>query len=685
MKKILYKNWRFLFFLFCFATFVCLRLYIVVVPIQKRSEPVEFDDSYAYIQKAVQMISCFSQDCAALNALRPQIWQDSKNFKTDRMRWYQRSMIFSNYSPMHSILILGFRAIGFSWSESYNAVKILGAIIICLGIALWLQVLVGFGAAGCALLLLAPITVAGQGLQFMVPGNFALGIAFVTWWAVFQKGRVREWGLIGGTLFLVTMHPSGEIYASVAILFFLFSAERFYDVRAWTICGCALGLLMAWVFLTLMVDQPNLRLHPMSVFPPDFSFQAALETKINESNRLIRSFAVDRHLFFALFFVGSLYAYMEGRRKLLGAILVLTALSLAGTLFYTIPLGVKTITRRLFVPLVVPLSGVIGLVLWVSARELLVNAKDIIYNGIGKRAYSLRILVRLSLRAFLALCLVSSTIYYAESALAYRWSKFKLVIPGKVEDDPYWLDPAQPEVLLARCAAKDSILYMSRYELYFFLTHGLMDRKAVYFPGVVDTPEEKNWIQDDQSLRFLVSMNPLCSLRKNHFEGSLVLHPGQVLEVQFTRPKPIASLEFVLKAGSPDTLCTIRVPYMTQDKFIKTISVGPKPTQWQPYGDTTDATIRSLQLEVGKGQGALEIQGLKTDTSRKLNWPWNQGISFEILAAKNKSQKIAFDSSELCARLKKPIRVFMDKGSMIVAEIGDKDHGGSEDDDYQAN
>ena len=141
-SKIILKN----IFIIGFLVFLFSKLVMVCVPMILRESPSIPDDSYAYIAKANQLKLHF-KDMPGLTDIKRQLKPVDSDNKLTFLNHKNYLRIVNHYHPLHSLLIVGLDRLGLTLEQSYNAICIAGALLVCFACGYWLYVMWGAEAA----------------------------------------------------------------------------------------------------------------------------------------------------------------------------------------------------------------------------------------------------------------------------------------------------------------------------------------------------------------------------------------------------------------------------------------------------------------------------------------------------------------------------------------------------------
>jgi hypothetical protein len=668
-------RWGQLVFAMGMVMYLGFQSYLVLTPVLDRSAPVEVDDSYIHILKAAQMQKCFFQDCPALEDLRPQLLTSSSDPEIAWIRYREYVRAFLVYSPLHSVILLGVHSIGLSWEAAYNMVEISGALFIGLSIGFWLYVLWGPGAAGVALGLLALTIFYNQGFHYIVPTNLALGIAMLSWSLVIQLGRAVKWGLLGGILLMVSMHPMGRLYAVVTVGVYLLLADRPLSRRTYLVSGVGLLIVGLAFCLPWFVSRPELNFWP-DPYPAGWDIWRVLRLHIGTALHDVVGKWINFHGGYLsagfLILVGFLSSSPLRRKNVLVVGGLLSAL-LPVSLLFVLPRYPAASFARVWIGLAVLLSGAIGHAIFFWFTTLFgwlrraIHDKPTCSSGCSCWIPSGRGLTIVLLVA-MGVVLGRNGFYY----IIQGSQQVKMIKTKKTTSHPVVLDQSQPGILLSSPRGCKSILYASEVPMHFFFSQGALQCGAVYYPALAGTPEEKYWVVDNEQIKHFVSWNPIHNLPIAR-EGALSLVPGDRLVFRSQLVRPLTSVFFYLENLGEDAAMTIRLPDSTKLGDHKAIQLR-LPAKWAGWLQATtnyEIIVAEFSFEVLGTNVLINLRGLQVSRDASTRWPWNQGITLVYIPAETKtgSETIRLEFTEPCPLLECSLRILADGGSTILAEI----------------
>lgn len=652
---------------------------LVNIPLWNRAHLPEIDDSHTYIIRAPQMLSCFFQDCAAMDDLRAQLHNFSSGVEPgtawQRYRAYNR--VFVVYHPLFTIVHLGIKQLaGLSWEEAYRAIWSIAPLFFGIAFGLWLRALWGAAPAGIALAILAFQVFPVQGLHFVVPSNLTLGIAALVWAHIVSRRGQTPWTLAIGGLILILMHPIGRIYTLVAAGLMIVLAGFPRRPKAWLpflFAACLVGVAFV---LPLIVERPELKLRT-DPWPPGMRWQDVVVLALINGTDAVGKWARGAGSV-AVAGVGVVVGFriLGGeQRKPAFAMLALLTVFLLISLAYVFPRYPADLFLRLWVPVAVFLTGAIGAALWrlVQTMGTLLTLdeqspssppgtssarSDTFTEWLAQRPPVIRsalLLVGIVALAGLALDVVVA----AQEPLQATIKRMK-------QTEDVTLSMEQPALLLARANPGDRVLYLDEIPRMFYLTHGALHLGAIHYPGINGSPEEAQWLQRPD-LRFAVMWDPLEALVMDeqyleigvvNREGAIPVEKLRWMELELQEPvrgKPLRVL--VTNRGGAAQLVAVPLEDSGQTSQAPTAAVSadipPASSGWisldleqsqggeQASSPTTQPATRWRLLFSGKRQ-FLRIRGLVFgDDSRQ--WPWEQRATLRLVVGQNLSLDLMHD------------------------------------------
>ena len=233
------------------------------------------------------------------------------------------------------------------------------------------------------------------------------------------------------------------------------------------------------------------------------------------------------------------------------------------------------------------------------------------------------------------------------------------------------LDPAQPALLLSRGCGR--VLYMDEVPMHFYFTRGALECGAVYYPAVEKTADRKLWLSDKKDIRYVVAWNPSVASGRITGGSNLALAPGDQLAIYGLAARPLNSLSIYIENPGPGVTLTAiatgpSLPGATEIQW----QVPAQSSTWLQIADQSAFPVTDLTLTMPATSAPIRINGLRLDPDRKLNWPWDNGVTLVYKPADPSAipTTIAFDSNALAPTLSRPLHILADNGDTVLAEFG---------------
>jgi hypothetical protein len=687
-----------------FLLYFTVNVGLALVRVQKRTVPIHADDSYNYILKAVEMATCFRQDCPALEDLRAQVTAPSADPEVTFRHWREHTRALVVYHPLHSALVVLAWETGLEWENAFELIRVAGTAFICLVMPYWLLKLWGPGPSGIARGLLTFTFFDDQGLHYIVPSNLALGIAMLIWARISSRNGAAEWSLILGVPALVMMHTVGRLYGICSILLFLMFVwkQPWSKRRVATLVLSSLVIVLSFV-LPLIVSRPELIVRPD---PPLANWPSAwyrvlefgILANITEIDLILKNWI---ELFGSLSGAAILTALgffctpPAQRSTILRNAFIAVGLCLASVI-YVMPHTGGELFRRVWIPLAIILTGATGAVAWsliTGIASSLAGKPEGVFRFISRRhlersTFSPRVFAMAFTVAVAFILVIRVEVSFVKGVQSVLVEQMNHVF-----NDPWFLDPEQPKELLAQTSPSDAVIYLDEVPMHFYFTHGALQRRAVFFPALVDpnaaiymgnephsdTPRlyqpvalndlsEKHWLESI-SARFVVGWNPIQQvLSTEQAMIPLWLFNG----VQYISEVPVDTnrlkLNLVNKGG--EALIQLEWDEPTTSRTAE-LRVPEGWSGWLPVPEfATKAIVHSFAVSLRQGTSNVYLKGINTDDS-KLNWPWGQRATLTLWGKVN--QTIRFDPEGFLPvkGLSKSVRIVNDTGNLVLAELTD--------------
>ncbi len=586
------------------ALFAAVLIAVVALPLLIRDGVPVPVDSYYYIAKAAQLIQCPLQDCPALTDLRQQLIEPIPgDAEAERERAVVLQRLFYMYHAGHSALLAGLHLAGLGWETALDTLSIAGALLIAGGAIFFLRRLVGPGPAGIGLALLAFQVHPGfHGLHWIVPSNFALGVALPLWgWILYRRqaaGRQPPAGALDlvlplAVLALVWIHPIGRAYGALAVALHAgvgdWRRTRWWVVNALATLAWATPMIAPYLFSQPMFSAAEF-LHP-----PGWSWSQGVQENLAAAGPLLanRLGGWPGLVMLAGAGVGLFAALQEGRGPMLLAG-GLVALLLGGSLLHGLPGYPAELFQRVSVPATIVLAGLFGFGLW---RIATATIDDGAFSRVGPAG-----------AAAVGLALFAAQAVDGGPAL---FKKVAVTSYGGLTR----VDPDLPARALRDLPSDAALVYLDQLSLYLFLTHGGLEHGAVYARALTDRRMGATQLERRRDLM-------LAAGRLTLVTGGIPLDRGA--EGRFALPRPTAKrairLGFVNRAARP-------VEIGIEGAAPITLAPGAR-VDHQPWPDApTGARVASLALTHRGGPAGARLVGLALSPDQASRWPWRAGAA----------------------------------------------------------
>jgi hypothetical protein len=654
--------------------FTSIQLMMVVLPIMNRTVPVETDDAYTYMLKAVQMQSCFLQDCPALNDLRQQLTAASEKPNVTWIRYREYVRAFSIYHPLHSLILVSLHTAGLPLEDSYSAVEILGSLFLGLAISYWLYQMFGAGPAGIALLLLAFTPFPNQGLHYVVPSNLALGIGMLTWGSLLRKDNRSHWIIIGSTLALILMHPVGRLYALLAMLLFVLLNFRQMNRKDWQIIGLSIFMIAMAFLLPLVITRPELSF-PADPPPPDWNPSSGYYSNIRQAASFIASWMQLYGGFLMavlLILVGLVSLHPLEQRARVVSMAVLLGGLLGASLLQVLPRYPAEAFSRIWIPFAIFLTGLIAHGIWRWAAAVVHWTRQILENGFQDFRDEGWILSTSGwacvLLLFFGVVLARNTGNHLVDGQRILRETLAFTIDNQ---DSRFDDEQSSSLLETGC---DDVLYMFEVPMHVYFAHGALACGAIYHPALEGTPEEARWIQDNQNIGYVVTWNPTIRASVTTGGNPLAVESGKSLE--FYVPKSWTSGQIFLyleNAGGETRLNLSPLPTGPDEKrkVSERIPIPVNWSGWQAIDIRAGELAQGFVLEAARGSGGIFLRGIRAESDSLLNWPWDQGLALVQRPANPdvEATEINFNTDGLIPYPDWTLTVIKDQGDTVLLKV----------------
>lgn len=577
-------------------------LAVIATPMLVRDSVVGPIDSWFYIAKGEQLLSCPLQNCPALNDLLEQGSAGGsidETADTERRKLLQR--VHYMYHAAHSIALAILNSVGVDWETALNALSLTGAALIAIGLTALLYALWGPGPAGLGLLFLTLEVFPGyHGLHWVVPSNIALGLGICCWVAILLRPRWLDSVLPMAVLVLVWMHPTGRAHGALALaLYFFLMSWR--DKRAWTVLTIA-GLAWATPGLAALAF-PGPTFSGGAFLVPDGwnTWQGIRENAASALEQLTERFGNPAGLMMLAGAAIGLILTPPARRRIVWLMAGLLFSMVAASIFHTLPGYPAELFRRLWVPLMVIIIGSFSYAAWIAFSHLW---KAFCSGQSAQKKAGVGI-------AVLAVSFVFTHQIQA-GVPAVIGKAVYMVLWGTMS-----LDTAQPGRILPTTDPGKRILYLNELPLYLYLAQGGAAHGSIYYPAIKGTDQEERWLQEGHGIDIAASAIP-------EFFGKVLLPDSSRIEIAFD--VPVARDALRLRIDNP-----LSGDIALQIDGFQPVTVAANWRGWVPLlPKRNGAPLDRLSIDVRTG-GYGWISGIRVEDGAATAWPWHHGMTIREL------------------------------------------------------
>lgn len=645
-----------------------------------REQPVEVDDSYVYMWKAVNMENCFRNDCAVHNDLREQLFIPSESLQHERILKRNVAMHFLVYTPLNSIAIVLFHKIGFDWINAYRILLLCGIVFICMSIVYWMYVLWGKIATGVAMLLTGPIMFQAQGFHTIVPSNIAMGIGVLMWAIICQKEDKTIFCLPILSIVAIMTHPIGKIYTCVAMGLYVLIIGRNINYKNIISLIVTIGILAAATMIPHFVDRP-LMADSRSTTYFGISWINGIANNFSAAFGNLGSPRFNRNaVIFITGFVAFLVAVVlpENRpkkRQIVATGFMLIALTIS-SLFYVIRLPAE-LFHRIWIPVFIFFAGAIASVFAVFAEQSINYIKNINKEGcITKRR-----LPFCSLNIYQKAIVICISFFLCGSVgyqILFGTRIFFNHLEHRIKRHPFVLDVKQPNKLLAFAPPDSRILYIDEIPMLFYLVNGAHIFGAVYYPAIEKSRIADKWTE---KINFIVGWNdPYLLLTR----GRERIRLADIDTINYESENTVKLHEMELFISNPGEAFYLNM--YTKSKY-KTDPAAPfyrlpvpaKHDGWLSFKDIVlDSSFYSLHIVPEDVNEKASLIGFRfSENNPLIMWPWKQKAKIGITYLDGENTIAKFNLTEYIATYQfqtnynnhNQISVVADTGSLLLLKI----------------
>jgi hypothetical protein len=195
------------------------------------------------------------------------------------------------------------------------------------------------------------------------------------------------------------------------------------------------------------------------------------------------------------------------------------------------------------------------------------------------------------------------------------------------------INPDQIALMQRHAGSGDRIIYFDWVGLQYFLSHGGMQRGAIYFPMLEGTPEADRWLQDPR-IRLAIHTTPVEDLAVSKLAALSALHVDRVtIEADAER---LTRLRLWIE--NPGRATELRASSSSIAGKERVIPIPPRSTGWVSIG--VDSSSTRVEILLPKQDYLLRVAGISTGATTF--WPWNEPVKVAV-ALRDKAETVPLD------------------------------------------
>lgn len=655
-----------LVFVIGLALFFAGQLSLAVIPMVNRTVPVEADDAYSFIVKAVQLSECIQEECAGLNNLKEQVSPFSSDPFLRGIRGRVEFRVFNFYAPLHSAILALLKEVVGSWELAYNAIIIAGVLLFGFAIAYWFFTLFGAGAAGYGLIILSVVTFRGHGINDIVPWNLSLALTILVWAKILRSGPDNFWSLVLLFVPILALHPIGRVFAIMSLFLYgiMLAKGNFNKRRVILTVLIGLVLLGAAVILPRVIPEPN------RPFPNYIQTVSGASDNLVPAVQLIVQWAGHFHSIPAailLIFIGWLSARTINLQRIQAMSLVLL-LGLAGGLMYSDP-GIL-LFERMWIPAAIFGFGLVGQAIWLFSQALMKVFKDFVNRNSGNSKLGNAgfeghqyVLMLLLIGLVFGTALTRHYLFYSDHY-------FMTIKSNQTRNDLY-IDPSQTEELASLIKPGETVLYDNLTTMLIFFSRDGIHYQTVFYPAVIDSSEEKIWLEENLSISYIVSRNPLSKLLGAR-KGALGFDNGSHVVLNAELSMPLDAVRFLIQNQGGEATLMLMYEVMGKEPVKERLEIMlPSGFSGWIFPSFVHENIGKIELYTDYSESSVTLNGIQTNERDNLFWPWDGGINVETFSLEKPDliESISFSTQDLFPFSHESLTVLQDNGSTVLSRL----------------
>jgi hypothetical protein len=215
---------------------------------------------------------------------------------------------------------------------------------------------------------------------------------------------------------------------------------------------------------------------------------------------------------------------------------------------------------------------------------------------------------------------------------------------------------------------------MFEVPMHLYFAHGALACGAIYYPPLAGTPEETQWIQDNQNLGYVVTWNPTIKATVTTGGNPFALEGGDRLE--FHLPEDWTSGQIYIYLENPGGEARLGIaPLPREDgespEIIKRISIPANASGWQAIDVTAEELVDGFSLDASQLSNAIYLRGIRSDPDSSRNWPWDEGLTLIQQRSGSDAEvvEINFNTANLVPYSNWSLDVVDDQGDTVLIKV----------------
>lgn len=345
---------------------------------------------------------------------------------------------------------------------------------------------------------------------------------------------------------------------------------------------------------------------------------------------------------------------------------------LGASLLQVLPRYPAEAFSRVWIPFAIFLTGLIAHGIWGWAAAVVHWIRQALENGLQDFRDQRWIL---SMPGWAAVLLLVFGLILARNSLNHVLEGQRILRETTtimINSQASRLDTDQPSVLLREGC--EDVLYMFEVPMHLYFAQGALACGAIYHPALEGTPEETQWIDDNQNLGYVVTWNPTIRASVTTGGNPLVLESGKPLEFYIPGEWTSQQLYIYLENAGRETklnLSALPSEDTEKRKILKRIAIPANWSGWNAIDITADEVARGFTLEAARGSNEIFLRGIKSDPDAPRNWPWDEGLTL-VQRPSNpdlEATEINFNTASLIPYSAWSLTVVEDQGDTVLVKV----------------